>query len=239
MNLQNNKTNLRLDWATHEASKYACENWHYSKSLPSGKIVKIGVWEDGNFVGVVLFSQGATPHIASPYKMSLFEVCELTRVALTKHKSEVSKILSVAIKLLKKRCPKLKLIISYADIDQQHSGGIYKATNWIYEGVKNKNTRSAFIINGKKVHPRTIGSSGGIQSLGWIKKNLDPKAKEFIFLGKHKYLFPLDEQTRIKVKHLHRTYPKCVSSADSGTLGFQPRGGGATPTDTLHFQNAK
>jgi hypothetical protein len=234
MNLLNNKTSLRLDWATHEASKYACENWHYSKSLPAGKIVKIGVWEDGNFVGVVLFSQGATPNIASPYKMSLFEVCELTRVALTKHKSQVSKILSVAIKLLKNRCPKLKLIISYADIDQQHSGGIYKATNWIYEGVKNKNARSAFVIKGKKVHPRTIGSSGGIQSLGWVKKNLDPKAKEFISLGKHKYLFPLDEQTRIKVNHLHRTYPKCVSSAGSGTLGFRPRGGGANPTDTLH-----
>ena len=239
MNLQNKKINLRLDWATHEAAKYACENWHYSKSLPSGKMVKIGVWEDGNFVGVVLFSQGATPHIASPYKMNLFDVCELTRVALTKHKSEVSKILSNAIKLLKKTCPKLKLIVSYADIDQNHAGGIYKANNWIYEGIKNQNTRSAFIIKGKKVHPRTIGSSGGVQSLTWIRKNLDPKAKEFISLGKHKYLFPLDEQTKTKIIHLHKPYPKCVLSADSGTLGSQPRGGGATPTNTLQFQNAK
>ena len=43
---------LKIDWATHKAAKYACENWHYSKCLPSGKTVKLGVWEDNNFIGI-------------------------------------------------------------------------------------------------------------------------------------------------------------------------------------------
>jgi hypothetical protein len=42
------KVDLKLDWATHAAAKYACENWHYSKCSPSPltKPVKIGVWFD-------------------------------------------------------------------------------------------------------------------------------------------------------------------------------------------------
>lgn len=59
-------TNLRLDWATHEAAKYACEKWHYSKCMPVNKTVKIGAWENDRFVGVVIFSPGATPAL---YKM--------------------------------------------------------------------------------------------------------------------------------------------------------------------------
>lgn len=27
--------NLRLDWRSYQATKYACENWHYSKSIPT------------------------------------------------------------------------------------------------------------------------------------------------------------------------------------------------------------
>jgi hypothetical protein len=234
-----NKPTLKIDWATHDAAKYACLNWHYSKCLPAGKVVKIGAWENGNFIGVVLFSRGATPHIGTPYKLTQYEVCELTRIALTKHQTQVSRIISIAIRLLKEKCPKIRLIVSYADADQNHSGGIYKATNWIYEGLKNCGTRGAFIVNGKKTHPRTIGAGGGVQSIQWIRKNLDPKAKEFITKGKHKYLMPLDDYMRNKLKPLHKPYPKCVSSADSGTLGSQPRRGGAIPTDTLQLQNAE
>ena len=51
---------LKLDWATHEAATYAVEHWHYSHTMPKSKLVKIGVWEDGKFIGVVLFGVGAT-----------------------------------------------------------------------------------------------------------------------------------------------------------------------------------
>lgn len=32
---------LKVDWATHEAAKFSCENFHYSRSLPAGKSVKV------------------------------------------------------------------------------------------------------------------------------------------------------------------------------------------------------
>lgn len=224
---------LKCDFATIESTEYACRNWHYSKSVPVGKSVKIGVWENGLFKGVVVFSRGATPHIGKPYNLYMDEICELTRVALTKHQTPVTKIISISLKLLKKKSPKLRLVVSYADADQNHHGGIYQGGGWVYVGLQNANSRGAFIINGKKVHPRSVGAAGGVQSLAWIKKNWDPLAKEFITKGKHKYLMPLDQQMRKNVLCLSKPYPKRAGSKGIVASGFQSEEGGETPTPAL------
>lgn len=54
------KTDLKVDFATYEATKYAVLNWHDSECMPAGKLVKVGAWEDGLFIGVVVFGLGAT-----------------------------------------------------------------------------------------------------------------------------------------------------------------------------------
>jgi len=38
------------------------------------------------------------------------------------------------LRKLKKHAKGLKLVVSYADFNQGHHGGIYQATNWIYVG---------------------------------------------------------------------------------------------------------
>ncbi|MGV2431812.1 UNVERIFIED_CONTAM: protein Mom, partial [Pseudomonas aeruginosa] len=73
-------------------------------------------------------------NLLKPYGLTQIQGCELTRIALKNHKTPVSKILSIAIKFLKKQNPKLKLIVSFADPEQGHHGGVYQATNWIYSG---------------------------------------------------------------------------------------------------------
>lgn len=225
---------LKIDWATHEAAKYACENWHYSRCIPKSKLVKVGAWEDGKFIGVVIFSYGATPNLMSPYGLQMHEGCELTRVALTKHITPVSRILSIALRFLKKSNPGLRLVVSYADLDQSHHGGIYQATNWMYVGVSNQGGRSAFIIKGKKIHPRVIGLKGGTQSIEWVRKNLDPNATEFRTTGKHKYLFPLDEKIRAKLVPLRKPYPKRAGSIVADAPAYHAGEGGAEPTSALH-----
>ena len=225
---------LKIDWATHEAAKHACENWHYSKCIPKCKLVKIGAWEDGRFIGVVIFSYGATPNLMSPYGMQMQEGCELTRVALSKHTTPVSRILSIALLFLKRSNPGLRLVVSYADRDQLHHGGIYQATNWVYVGVSNQGGRSAFIIKGKKIHPRVVGLKGGTQSIEWVRKHLDPNATEFRTNGKHKYLFPLDDETRQRILHLARPYPKRAGSIVVDAPAIHAGEGGAEPTPALH-----
>jgi hypothetical protein len=58
----------------------------------------------------------------------------LTRIALTNHKAPVSRIMAITLRKLKKHAKGLKLVVSYADFNQGHHGGIYQATNWIYVG---------------------------------------------------------------------------------------------------------
>jgi hypothetical protein len=51
--------NFKLAFTTKEAAKYSVENWHYSRCLPAGKMVIIGVWENDRFIGTIIYSFGA------------------------------------------------------------------------------------------------------------------------------------------------------------------------------------
>ena len=200
--------NLHLDWCSHEAAKYACEKWHYSKCLPSGKTVKIGVWEEKKFIGVIIFSSGANCMIGKPYNLKMTEICELTRVALTSHKNQVSKIVAISIKILRKFCPKLRLIVSYADPEQNHVGAIYQAMNWVFVGRTSSGTQ--IVVQGQKRHRRSVSAIFGSSSLDFIKKNIDPKARKIKDEGKLKYLMPLDNEMHLQIQKLAKPYPKKV-----------------------------
>ena len=218
------KAELRIDWATHEAAKYACENWHYSGCLPVGKLVKVGAWESGKFIGVMLFGRGANHNMPKPYGLKQDECVELTRVALTKHDTPVSKIMSLAMKFLKKSNQGIRLVISYADLDHGHHGGIYQATNWVYEGIFNEGARQGFVINGKLRHNKSVHSLGVKQSIDAVKKHLDKNAKEVFTKGKHKYLMPLDDEMRKQILPLSKPYPKRVKQAMASVQEAQRQG---------------
>lgn len=222
---------LKIDWATHEAAKFACENWHYSKCMPVNKLVKVGAWENGIFIGVIIFSPGASSSLGKRYGLGKQEVCELTRIALKQHENPVSKILSIAIKFLKKSNPKLKMIISFADPRQNHHGGIYQATNWLYEGTCEPGGAYEYLINGKWTHQRSAKMKFGYVGKKLIKnKKLEVRKPSL----KHRYLYLLDKELKLKLNI--KPYPKRVSSVESGTTSFQEVRGGESPTDTLQLK---
>lgn len=222
---------LHLEWCSHEAAKYAVEHWHYSRRMPKSKLAKIGVWEHGVFIGVVMFGVGATPELCKPYGLTNVQVAELVRVALNRHDVSVSRILSVSLRILKRSMPGLRLIVSFADSAQGHHGGIYQASGWIFTG---ESVGRYIVTNGKIEHPRTLGSRYGVggQSIPWLRKNVDPGASQIVASPKYRYLFPLDEQMRSLVGRLAKPYPKRVRSAEIGT-GVPTPGGGEIPTRTL------
>ena len=224
-----NKADLRIDWATHEAAKYACEHWHYSGCTPSTftKLNKIGVWENQKFVGCVIFSLGSNKNIGSPYGLSGGgSVCELVRVALRSHMAKTSRIVAIAIRFLRKKYTTLRLIVSYAATDQGHVGTIYQAGNWLYVGsVKGGDS---FIVNGRKMLNRAVDSSG-ITKAGLKKIDGTPR---------HKYLMPLDAEIKKRILPLSKPYPKRASSETVDTSGDQPEKGGSIPTDALQSYKA-
>lgn len=196
---------LHLAWATYEAALYACQAWHYSRSVPAGRLVKVGVWEDDSFRGVVIFSRGSTPRIGTPYGLTQTQVCELTRVALREHAAPVSRIIAIALRMLRAHSPGLRLVVSYAAGEQGHYGGIYQAGGWLYEGAVDSH---AIRLHGKLMHARTISSRYGRADSAWLKANVDPSAETVRGLVRHKYLKALDEDTRRKIAHLAKPYPK-------------------------------
>ena len=194
---------LKVDYCSHKAAKYACEKWHYSGTIPPIKNVRFGVWEKGDFIGAVVYSRGVNGSIGSFAGLDQTEAVELTRVALDDHEAPVSQIVSYTMKMLKKKDKGLRLLISYADPAQGHHGGIYQAMNWYYIG----DTEAGTVLidsDGNKVHSRTLNMA---------KKNNYSTKDEYESLekkrvpGKHKYIYPLDDEIGAKVKDMAKPYP--------------------------------
>jgi len=190
--------------------------------MPAGKLVKVGAWENGKFVGVVIFGRGANNNIGKPYGLEQTSTCELVRIALTKHITPVSKIAAIAIKFLKSNSPGLRLIISYADPLQGHHGGIYQAGNWVYCG--RSQAQQEVMHNGKIMHKRTANALFG--TIKGMKKSP--------IMWKHKYLMPLDDEIRKRIIPLSKPYPKRAGSDTLDTPSDQLGKGGSLPTPALH-----
>lgn len=227
------KVDLKLDWCSHAAAKYACEHWHYSQSMPTPPYNFVGVWEGQRFIGCVIFSRGAARRGPGAYGLQHTEFCELTRVAITDHISPVSRIISIAIRMLRKRSPGVRMIVSYADPNNGHHGGIYQAGGWVFVGQSGATTEY-IAPDGKQWHSRMISTTGAKKCYGIYRSVWKPEQCKKIRLdGKLKYLMPLDDEMRRRIEPLAKPYPKRARSADSGTLVVQTGGGGATPTLAL------
>lgn len=215
---------LKLDWCSHEAAKYAVEKWHYSKRMPKSKLAKIGVWEDEKFIGVVVFGVGGTPGMYKSYGLRDEQGCELVRVALTKHRSQVTKILSVALSILRKQFDGLRIVVSFADVEHGHHGGIYQGGNWLYAG--RSISSDEYIYQGKRWHGRAFRHRfKGMEN--------SPEVKKVKGSSKHRYLMPLDDDMRKRIAPLAKPYPKRAGSADGGTSEIQSERGGSIPTPAL------
>lgn len=205
---------MKLEKASNKAIKYACMNFHYAKSVPVN-VLGYNVFNDlKEWCGVILYGAGANNHIATQYNLKQGEVIELVRMALNGKQENTSKALSISLKLIKKDVPLCKLIVSYADKDQNHKGIIYQATNWIYTGVSMENkSDGSFIIDGKRVHGKTIsdkckrfGLSKSVDNIKRVYKTNNVEA--YITKGKIKYLYPLCEETKQLCKTLSKEYIK-------------------------------
>jgi hypothetical protein len=226
------KIDLKIDWATHESAKYAVTHWHYSRTMPVNKTVKLGVWEDGVFIGAIIFSCGSAGvgNIGKSFGLKSTAVAELARVALNSHKTSVTRIVSISLTFLKKAQTGLRLIVSYADPEKGHIGSIYQGGNWIYVGRSSPD--KAYIDNdGRRWHSRSVSESGYKIHCGVRQRCPKPSTMTTVNVEpKYKYLMPLDDEVRKKIELLRKPYPKRDKQAIGGD---HPHSGGAAPTVTL------
>lgn len=216
---------MRLELASYKAVKYACLKFHYAKAVPLS-LCAFSVFNNaGKWCGCIVYSSGSNRHLGTKFGLKQGEVCELVRVALNGNQESTSKALSVSLRLLKKRNPLLKLVVSYADCDQDHYGTIYQATNWIYEGKTELHGGTPkWKVHSKITHGRTICNRGWHANLDWLRKNVDPNAEAVYTSGKLKYLFPLTPELKSICLPLAKPYLKKEKMILLDDPGFNAEG---------------
>ena len=60
------------------------------------------------------------------------------------------------MRMLKREMPGIRLLVSYADLNQGHEGRIYQASNWVFVGKTG--FEAGIMLKGKLTHRRTINS---------------------------------------------------------------------------------
>ena len=225
---------LRLDWCNYKAALYACRHWHYSGTIPASKRASLGVWEEGSFVGAIIFTLGSGNSTdGRSFGISrFFEMAELQRVALREHQTPVSRMLSIAVRMLSKQSPGLKLLVSYADPSMGHHGGIYQAAGWVYVGRSGEST--VYIAkDGTRYNSRVISLKG--YKLNYGKYFLNPvpynELTKTIAPAKHKYLLPLDPATRLVIEAMAQAYPMRPKDSSEPLGSPAERGRGSTDPD--------
>ena len=146
-------------------------------------------------------------------------ILELTRLCIKEGygKNIESYVISQSFRWLKKHAPKIKVLVSYADPDQNHSGFVYQATNWLYQGSGAFQMAPTFSLKLNEedewMHSRNVYGRWGSSNVEhlkkkightfWLKKEAE-KLRYIYFLGskKEKKLFMSN------IKHKLFPYPK-------------------------------
>jgi adenine modification enzyme len=158
---------------------------HYSHRAPAAQFA-FGLFEENDLVGVITFGKPSSPQIArslAPEAKPL--VLELNRLAITtKTSNAASKLIGVSLRLLK---PPF-IIVSFADRGQSHVGYVYQATNFWFAGESRPHD-SEYLIDGKRVHPRTLAARGITAPRQWARENgipfvaIEPKFRYVYYRG--------------------------------------------------------
>lgn len=181
--------------------------FHYAKTVPSVSVA-FACYEDDVFIGTVCFGVGANNNLGKKYGLVQGQLMELVRVALNgTQKAPTSQYVALAMKLLHKRKPLLKLLVSYADTKQGHKGIIYQATNWLYMG-KSYAESAIDPETGEVKHTRSLHSKyGSIKGFERVKDK-----------PKHTYVYAYEKTMRQEL--------------ESKAVPFQDTESGAVPTLT-------
>ena len=195
---------MRLERAANKAIKYACMNYHYAKRIPASSNVSYAVFNDDNeFCGVIMYGYPASASLTTQFKLKHGELLELRRVALNSKQKITSQALGISMRLIKRDCPTVKMLISYSDKGQNHYGTIYQATNWIFI-EESESSGYEYYVNGKWMHSR--------HAKGEIKRKLP---------GKRKYVYPLVKELIKELNLLKKPYPKKLSGEVESNPSFK------------------
>ena len=146
-----------------------------------------------------------------------FSTIELMRLwSPDQYSGVLSQFVAQTIKIIHKECPEVDLLVSYADSEAGHHGGIYRASNWLYAGRASAGGPQGFIIDKEPnqgihqigfpglvedsqtsiVHTRTVSHRYGHCNREQLEKELGVKVTAIARVPKHTFYYPLTKKVR-------------------------------------------
>lgn len=185
---------------------------HYAGRIPSISYA-FGLFDNKKLIGVCTYGTPAS----APLKRGIcgdrykHQVIELNRLCLLDNKkNQASFLVGKSLSMI----PKPKIIVSYADISQGHTGYVYQATNFIYCGLSAK--RTDWKVKGKEhLHGQTIADEfRGVKNRAQAMR--DKYGDDFYLAPrprKHRYVYFSGSKTQKKhflkaLKYKTEEYPK-------------------------------
>ena len=171
--------------------------------------------DNGDIVGAAIFGRMAMANQWRRFGENQSDVIELRRLACSPDavRNSESYMIGKMIKWLRKNTS-IKVIVSYADAEYGHSGIIYKASNFRYEGFRKG--AKVIVFEGKRYHDKTIRTkyNGALKPYAQKIKDalLDGRAEYRTTAGKHCYVFSL-----VALSH-GRQYIGCELNEEYGSL---------------------
>ena len=162
-------------------------NWHYQRHGRSG--LDIGGSINGELICVARFVSPSRQEIATSMEYRFGEVLELSRLCVHpkyQKKNLLSWFLARCEKLLPALKPKIKCLVSFADATFNHTGAVYKASNWKQHSVVNPDYWYT-ATDGFVMHKKTLWNHAN--SLKMSEKEFAEKYGYTKVYGYEKYKF--------------------------------------------------
>lgn len=136
--------------------------------------------------------------------LELNNVLELTRLVILDNYGKNIESYSIAqsFQWMRNNDKNVKVLVSYADPEQAHTGGIYRATNWIYQGCGYSKLMPDYSLllktDGLWMHSRTVGSKFGNKSVENLAKRIGRTFWRKEETAKHRYIYFLCDKKEKK-----------------------------------------
>ncbi len=182
---------------------------HYSHRIVNNSYIHLGVFINNCLLGVLQFGYcmnnvwGAQKIVAGTKQD---EYLELNRMWLDDAalKNSESKAISYAIKYIKKVCPKIAWIQSFADERCKCLGVTYQAANFLYFG---HHKTGFYELDGQAYHPMLLTAHEKCGKRGrYLKENLHRAIRHNLLQFRYIYFIKRSWLARCKVSPL--PYPK-------------------------------
>ena len=183
------KSDWKVNPISHALASEFISSHHYARGTANTSVVSLGMFPSKSFWNCEI--RGACLYMPAPLQAIKSVDCEprealsLSRLAIHPDvpTNGASYLIGSSIRYIRNHLPHVRILMSWADIGQNHTGQIYRATNWKYVGLTCK-TYSWVDSDGKRVSLYCAGKSIPVKTLDSLYTRVGP-------FRKHKFVFYL------------------------------------------------